>query len=157
MTAEQHKSSDKSGGSALSAAKTASSLARHTLLATAASQHYQLCYKALQSLETYWAGTKYILTVLDQKFQGVGDPLLYTVEEGESAMEAPRPEPAFTSPGWRRKLSWGPYLYNPNVVGMQGTWMEKAGQMPGSPSDLSKGEHNDQYSHERCCDAITNL
>ena len=88
-------------------------LAKHTLLATAASQHYQLCYKALQSLETYWAGTKYILTVLDQKFEGVGDPLLYTVEEGESAMERPKPEPAFTSPGWRRKQSWGQYLGNP--------------------------------------------
>jgi hypothetical protein len=138
---EPQKSSEKSdGSSALSAAKTASTLAKHTLLATAANQHYQLCYKALQSLETYWAGTKYILTVLDQKYAGVGDPLLYTAEEGESSMERPRPEPAFTSPGWRRKLSWGPYLYNPNVVGMQNQdfWMERAGQMPGSPGDLSK-------------------
>ncbi|KAK6430244.1 hypothetical protein LTR95_013603 [Oleoguttula sp. CCFEE 5521] len=90
-------------------------LAKHTLLATAASQHYQLCYKALQSLETYWAGTKYILTILDQKFQGVDDPLLYTVEEGESAIEQPRPDPAFTSPGWRRKPSWGPYIGNPEI------------------------------------------
>jgi hypothetical protein len=55
-------------------------------------------------------------------------------------MEQPRPEPAFNTPGWRRKLSWGPYLYNPNVVGMQNQdfWMERAGQMPGSPGDLSK-------------------
>ena len=138
---EPQKSSEKSDtSSALSAARTASALAKHTLLATAANQHYQLCYKALQSLETYWAGTKYILTVLDQKYAGVGDPLLYTAEEGESSMERPRPEPAFTSPGWRRKLSWGPYLYNPNVVGMQNEdfWMERAGQMPGSPGDLSK-------------------
>ncbi|KAF2085389.1 hypothetical protein K490DRAFT_46936, partial [Saccharata proteae CBS 121410] len=82
----------------------------HTLLATAASQNYQRCYRALQSLETYWAGTKYILTVLDQKAKGVGDPLLYTREEMESALELPRPEPAFTSPGWRRKLSWGTYI-----------------------------------------------
>ena len=140
-TTEPQKSSDKSdASSALSAARTASALAKHTLLATAASQHYQLCYKALQSLETYWAGTKYILTVLDQKYAGVGDPLLYTVEEGEFSIERPRPEPAFNTPGWRRKLSWGPYLYNPNVVGMQGQgfWMERAGQMPGSPGDLSK-------------------
>lgn len=28
----------------------------------------------------------------------------------ESALEVPRPEPSFTSPGWRRKLSWGTYL-----------------------------------------------
>ena len=50
------------------------------------------------------------MTVLDQKAKGVGDPLLYTTEEMESALEAPRPEPSFTSPGWRRKLSWGTYL-----------------------------------------------
>ena len=152
MTVEQHKSSDKTDGSALSATKTANSLARHTLLATAASQHYQLCYKALQSLETYWAGTKYILTVLDQKFQGVGDPLLYTVEEGESSMEQPRPEPAFTSPGWRRKLSWGPYWYSPNMMGMEGNWI-RGGQLPGTPSDLSKGE-NAGWSQcgGGCCD-----
>ncbi|KAF2183744.1 hypothetical protein K469DRAFT_582311 [Zopfia rhizophila CBS 207.26] len=84
--------------------------AKHTLLASAANQNYQRCYRALKSLETYWAGVKYILTVLDQKAKGVGDPLLYTREEMESALEVPRPEPAFTSPGWRRKLSWGTYL-----------------------------------------------
>jgi hypothetical protein len=75
--------------------------AKHTLLATNASQNYQRCYKALQQVETYWAGTKYIITVLDQKAKGVGDPLLYTEEEMESALEAPRAEPSFTSPGWR--------------------------------------------------------
>lgn len=102
-----------------SSAATDRLLARHTLLATAASQHYQLCYHALESLQTYWAGTTYILTVLDQKFKGVGDPLLYTVEEGESALEQPKPEPAFTSPGWRRKTSWlptatAPFLFDPS-------------------------------------------
>lgn len=50
------------------------------------------------------------MTVLDQKAKGVVDPLLYTREEMESALETPRPEPSFTSPGWRRKLSWGTYL-----------------------------------------------
>ncbi|CAO2652661.1 Nn.00g009440.m01.CDS01 [Neocucurbitaria sp. VM-36] len=84
--------------------------AKHTLLASAANQNYQRCYRALKALETYWAGVKYILTVLDQKVTGVGDPLLYTREEMESALEVPRPEPSFTSPGWRRKLSWGTYL-----------------------------------------------
>lgn len=92
--------------------------AKHTLLATAANQNYQRCYRALQSLETYWAGVKYILTVLDQKAKGVVDPLLYTREEMESALELPRPEPAFTSPGWRRKLSWGAYLTPQNVGDM---------------------------------------
>ena len=114
-------------------------IAKHTLLATAATQHYRLCYKALQSLETYWSGTKYILTVLDQKFEGVGDPLLYTVEEGESSMERPRPEPSFTSPGWRRKLSWGPYLagagISPGHWALQNPFAKSTGaiQMPGSP------------------------
>ncbi|KAH7389984.1 fungal-specific transcription factor domain-containing protein [Pyrenochaeta sp. MPI-SDFR-AT-0127] len=84
--------------------------AKHTLLASAANQNYQRCYRALKAQETYWAGVKYILTVLDQKATGVGDPLLYTREEMESALEVPRPEPSFTSPGWRRKLSWGTYL-----------------------------------------------
>lgn len=121
-----------------------SQLAKHTLLATAASQHYQLCYKALQSLETYWAGTKYILTILDQKFQGVEDPLLYTTEEGESSMEQPRPEPSFTSPGWRRKLSWGPYAATAQGPMQSPFWPSKGfGQAPGSPGgvDPSKGEH----------------
>lgn len=118
-------------------------IARHTLLATAASQHYQLCYKALESLETYWAGTKYILTVLDQKFKGVGDPLLYTAEEGESSLERPNPkaEEAFKLPGWRRKLNWGG---GPNYIGLgggmpsninfQGTWLGQpgAGGIPGT-------------------------
>ncbi|KAK5138519.1 hypothetical protein LTR08_000106 [Meristemomyces frigidus] len=77
---------------------------KHSLLATAASQHYQLCYSALQSLETYWSGTKYILTVLDQKFEGVGDPLLYTVEEGEGLVERPA---VFGGPGWRPRGEGG--------------------------------------------------
>ncbi|KAL0259606.1 hypothetical protein SLS55_005343 [Diplodia seriata] len=60
-------------------------MAKHTLLAAAANQNYQRCYRALQSLETYWAGVKYILTVMDQKAKGVVDPLLYTREEMEWA------------------------------------------------------------------------
>ncbi|KAF2011175.1 hypothetical protein BU24DRAFT_466904 [Aaosphaeria arxii CBS 175.79] len=84
--------------------------AKHTLLASAANQNYQRCYRALKALETYWAGVKYILTVLEQKAKGVGEPLLYTREEMESALEVPTTDPSFTSPGWRRKLSWGTYL-----------------------------------------------
>ncbi|TIA28629.1 hypothetical protein D6C78_10655 [Aureobasidium pullulans] len=96
-------------------------LARHTLLATAANQHYQLCYKALQSVETYWGGTKYIITVLDQKFKGVGDPLLYTAEEGESAFEPPEPKPAFNQPGWRKKSTPNPW--SPSAL-MQSSFMQ---------------------------------
>jgi hypothetical protein len=114
--------------------------AKHTLLASAANQNYQRCYRALKSLETYWAGIKYILTVLDQKAKGVGDPLLYTTEEMESALEVPRPEPSFTSPGWRRKLSWGTYLAPENadadVSNMPAAIRKgvRTPTMPGSPA-----------------------
>ncbi|KAG0129213.1 hypothetical protein HOY82DRAFT_488401 [Tuber indicum] len=57
---------------------------KHALLAQAAHQNYQKCYKALKAMETYWEGVKYILTVMDQKAKGIVDPLLYTVEEMES-------------------------------------------------------------------------
>jgi hypothetical protein len=63
------------------------SSAKHILLASAARENYQRCYKALKALETYWGGTRYILTVLDQKAKGIVDPLLYTEEEMENATE----------------------------------------------------------------------
>lgn len=72
---------------------------KHILLASAAKENYQRCYKALQSLETYWAGAKYILTVLDQKAKGIPDPLLYTAEEMEGAAE---PAPSLTPANWRK-------------------------------------------------------
>ncbi|EOA85393.1 uncharacterized protein SETTUDRAFT_172272 [Exserohilum turcica Et28A] len=110
--------------------------AKHTLLASAANQNYQRCYRALKALETYWAGVKYIMTVLDQKAKGVCDPLLYTAEEMESALEAPRPEPSFTSPGWRRKLSWGTYLtaQTPDTdVAKMAAAIRKGGRSPNIP------------------------
>ena len=55
--------------------------AKHTLLAAAAHRDYQRCYKGLKLLERYWAGARYILTVLDQKSKGVLDPLLYKIED----------------------------------------------------------------------------
>ncbi|KAF2641863.1 hypothetical protein P280DRAFT_286666 [Massarina eburnea CBS 473.64] len=118
--------------------------AKHTLLATAANQNYQRCYRALKSLETHWAGVKYILTVLEQKAKGVGDPELYTREEMESALEAPRPEPSFTSPGWRRKLSWGTYLTAQNMTDVDAMKISAAirksakTSMPGSPMNPSQ-------------------
>ncbi|CAG8236421.1 unnamed protein product [Penicillium salamii] len=60
------------------------STAKHILLASAAKENYQRCYKALQALNSYWEGTGYILTVLDQKAKGIVDPLLYTLEEMEN-------------------------------------------------------------------------
>ena len=77
--------------------------AKHTLLATAANQNYQRCYKSLQSLEKYWAGTRYILTALDQKSKGIMDPLLFTSDDIDSEM--PSTELNFTTPGWRRSTS----------------------------------------------------
>ena len=77
--------------------------AKHTLLATAANQNYQRCYKALKALNSYWAGTRYILTALDQKSKGIMDPLLFTSEDIDSEM--PSTELNFTTPGWRRSTS----------------------------------------------------
>ncbi|KAJ9605709.1 hypothetical protein H2200_009558 [Cladophialophora chaetospira] len=77
--------------------------ARHTLLATAANQNYQRCYKALQTLNSYWGGCRYILTALDQKSKGLMDPLLFTADDVDGEM--PSTTPSFTSPGWRRRSS----------------------------------------------------
>ncbi|KAJ5826691.1 Transcription factor [Penicillium robsamsonii] len=60
------------------------STAKHILLASAARENYQRCYKALKALNAYWEGTGYILTVLDQKAKGIVDPLLYAVEDMEN-------------------------------------------------------------------------
>lgn len=54
---------------------------QHNLLANIAKDNYQRCYKALKAIEMYWDGTKYILTVLDQKAKGIVNPLLYTADE----------------------------------------------------------------------------
>ncbi|KAI2601778.1 fungal-specific transcription factor domain-containing protein [Hypoxylon sp. NC1633] len=58
---------------------------RHLLLASAANQNYQACYKALKQMHTYWGGVRYILTALDQKLDGQWDCETYTNEEYESA------------------------------------------------------------------------
>lgn len=76
---------------------------KHTLLASAANQNYQRCYKALKILDSYWGGCRYILTALDQKSKGLMDPLLYTSDDIDGPM--PSTEPSFTSPGWRRSTS----------------------------------------------------
>jgi hypothetical protein len=60
------------------------SSSKHSLLAAAANQNYQRCYKSLQQLNTYWGGVKYILTALDQKSKGIWDCETYTFEEYES-------------------------------------------------------------------------
>jgi hypothetical protein len=57
---------------------------RHLLLASAANQNYQACYKALKQMHAYWGGVRYILNALDQKSEGIWDCETYTVEEYES-------------------------------------------------------------------------
>ncbi|KAK3315391.1 fungal-specific transcription factor domain-containing protein [Apodospora peruviana] len=59
--------------------------AKHSLLASAATQNYQRCYKSLQQLQQYWGGVGYILTALDQKSKGIWDCETFTNEEFESA------------------------------------------------------------------------
>ncbi|KAK8039448.1 hypothetical protein PG993_007859 [Apiospora rasikravindrae] len=63
---------------------------RHFLLASAANQNYQSCYKALQQMQIYWGGVRYILTALDQKFAGTWDCETYTREEYESTKQPRR-------------------------------------------------------------------
>ncbi|RYO83264.1 hypothetical protein DL766_002149 [Monosporascus sp. MC13-8B] len=57
---------------------------RHLLLASAANQNYQACYKALKQMHEYWGGVRYIITALDQKSEGIWDCETFTVEEYES-------------------------------------------------------------------------
>lgn len=84
------------------AAPERNSNAKHGLLAAAAKENYQRCYKALKTLEAYWAGVKYILTVLDQKAKGIWDPQLYTAEEMDSTVEeSPIIGSIFGPPGWK--------------------------------------------------------
>ncbi|KAK3946461.1 fungal-specific transcription factor domain-containing protein [Diplogelasinospora grovesii] len=65
--------------------------AKHSLLASAANQNYQKCYKSLQQLQQYWGGVGYILTALDQKSKGIWDCETFTSEEYEST-KLPRRE-----------------------------------------------------------------
>lgn len=77
------------------------STAKHTLLSSVAIQNYQRCYNALKFLETYWAGTRYIVTTLDRRAKGIMGPLLTTPEDTTiSAMKQD-----VTTPGRRRSTS----------------------------------------------------
>jgi hypothetical protein len=106
-------------------AKTNEQKQKHSLLASAANQNYQRCYKALQQLETYWAGTRYILVALDQKAKGIWDPETYTEQEYE--MTKIRHD---MIPGWRRKLSLSASPAS-RFIDKRSPRMEN---LPGSPS-----------------------
>lgn len=113
---------------------------KHSLLASAAKENYQRCYKALKSLETYWEGTRYILTVLDQKAKGIGDPQLYTAEEMDGAGDILSLAPS----GWRkaatRQSSIEPSArqgYYPSASGQE---LDGTSETAGSPRfDPSQG------------------
>lgn len=97
---------------------------KHSLLASAANQNYQRCYKALQQLEKYWAGTRYILVALDQKAKGIWDPETYTEQEYELTKIK-----SDMIPGWRRKLSLA--AASPRFNDFRSPRMET---LPGSPA-----------------------
>lgn len=64
---------------------------KHSLLADAANQNYQRCYKSLQQLHDYWGGVKYILNALDHRSKGRWDCETYTPEEYASIRLPRRP------------------------------------------------------------------
>lgn len=103
------------------------STAKHILLASAARENYQRCYKALKALNAYWEGTGYILTVLDQKAKGIVDPLLYTAEDMENTSEIGSAQ-HFAPVGWlgNNGPSQGPER-PPGVAGISsdGKWSPK--------------------------------
>ncbi|KAL2160826.1 hypothetical protein VTH06DRAFT_1023 [Thermothelomyces fergusii] len=63
---------------------------KHQLLASAANQNYQRCYKSLQQLEQYWGGVRYILAALDQKSKGIWDCETFINEDLEAMKMARR-------------------------------------------------------------------
>lgn len=65
--------------------------AKHSLLAVAANEHYQRCYKSLQQLHEYWGGVKYILNALDHRSKGFWDCETYSAEEYASTKLPRRP------------------------------------------------------------------
>lgn len=72
---------------------------KHSLLADAANQNYQRCYKSLQQLHDYWGGVKYILNALDHRSKGLWDCETYTPEEYASIKLPRRPAlPSFPRP-----------------------------------------------------------
>jgi hypothetical protein len=77
---------------------------KHSLLASAANQNYQRCYKSLQQLEQYWGGVGYILTALDQKSKGIWDVETFTNEEYE-AMKLARRGPLSRLPRFENPAS----------------------------------------------------
>lgn len=116
----------------ISSSKSSENKQKHSLLASAANQNYQRCYKALQQLEIYWAGTRYILVALDQKAKGIWDPETYTEQEYEATKTKHD-----MIPSWRRKLS----LAGPSTPGARFAGLVRSPRMePGSPTAIDPSQ-----------------
>lgn len=81
---------------------------KHSLLASAANQNYQRCYKSLQQLQIYWGGVGYILSALDQKSKGFWDCEAFSNEEYDEAVRLARRGPLSRLPRFE-------YPASPNV------------------------------------------
>ena len=112
---------------------------KHTLLAAAANQNYQRCYKALKLLCSYWQGCRYVLTALDQKSKGLMDPLLFTQDDLDGEM--PSTEPSFTAPGWRRSIWNSASMGGPVGTGALSR-LRALGSSPNAPLWSPKLDHS---------------
>ena len=112
---------------------------KHTLLAAAANQNYQRCYKALKLLCSYWQGCRYVLTALDQKAKGLMDPLLFTQDDLDGEM--PSTEPSFTAPGWRRSIWTSASMGGPVGTGALSR-LRALGSSPNAPLWSPKLDHS---------------
>ncbi|KAJ5161951.1 hypothetical protein N7492_007343 [Penicillium capsulatum] len=151
---------DSSGGTG------AKSNAKHILLASAANENYQRCYKALTALKAYWEGTGYILTVLDQKAKGIVDPLLYNSEDMGNG-PGTNPANSLGPPGWRGprgsmdlshdlSADWSPRIDPSQAIGWSLTGATNSSQpnlsllyqMPSTETETppSKPAYSSQYN-----------
>lgn len=72
-------------------------VSKHSLLAEAANESYQRCYKSLQQLHDFWGGVKYIMNALDHRSKGIWDCETYTAEEYASTKQHPRRHGSLTT------------------------------------------------------------
>lgn len=102
--------------------------AKQNYLAAAANQNYQRCYNGLVQLQTYWGGTKYIITALDQRAKGIWDPETFTTEE----MASTKMSQSNALKDWKSRLPANVTIRSPSIHGIPFyTGMD----LPGSPSN----------------------
>lgn len=93
---------------------------KHSLVADAAEQGYQRCYKSLHQLHDYWGGAKYIINALEHRSKGMWDCETYTPEEYASTKLPHRPAalPPFPRPDNPSSLQQN---VHPIVLSLTGT------------------------------------